>query len=227
MLAPAGFISTAIMVLQALTLVVQTAMTVVVVIFRDQNTRSWAEGKTPRLAEPKDLGHSENNQRWVPRSSVRRGIRSWPLRYALAPSFVAVALVASLLVRRTLHISLPLAWYMAAVVITVWYGGLGPGVLASTLSVLAIGCILLPWQAATPSRLTYLVLFVLWALVSSWFILKRRGAEEPLKQVVGDWKRRWEGASVLIETNAQLQQEITKLRERIVKLEEAVRRGAA
>jgi hypothetical protein len=41
------------------------------------------------------------------------------------------------------------------------------------------------------------------------------------------WKRRWEGTAELIEKNTQLQHEVTELRERIGKLEEAVRQSGS
>ncbi len=225
-LAPTEFTGTAILVLQVLTLVVQLAMTVTVVIFRDsRDAGSPAKGETLGPGEPvKELWRrSVDKKRRVPRSSIS-GIPSWLLRYSLAPLSVAVALIISLLVRRAFHISHPLAWYIAAVVISVWYGGLGPGLISVTLSVLAIDYFILPRShslATTPSNLPYIVLFVLWGLVSCWFSVRRRGAEKPLKQIGEEWKRRWQGAAELIETNTRLQQEVTELRERIGKLEVA------
>ena len=233
MLGPAGFISTAVLVLQALTLVVQLAMTATLLIFHNQKTGSRAERETLRLKErTNELGPSESKKREVPRLFVS-GNPSRPWRYPLAFLSVAVALVTSLLVRRTFHISYPLAWFLAAVVITVWYGGLGPGLVGMTLSLLAIVCFILPSLhslhslASTPAEIWYLVGFVLWGLLSCWFSSKRRGAEQVLHQVAMAWKQRWQGTAELIVKNAQLQHEVTELRQRIEKLEEAVRQNGS
>ena len=230
MLGPAGFISTAVLVLQALTLVVQIAMTAILLIFRNQTTGSRAESETLRLRQrTNELGWSESKKSGVPRAFVG-GISSRPLKYALAPISVAIALITSLLVRRIFHISHPLAWFLAAVVVSVWYGGPGPGLVAMTLSVLAIAYFVLPPLysfAVTPSEVWYVVGFVLWGLLSIWFSSKRRGAEQVLHQVAMAWKQRWQGTAELIVKNAQLQHEVTELRQRIGKLEEAVRQNGS
>jgi K+-sensing histidine kinase KdpD len=227
LLLPPGFITTAVLVLQALTLVVQFVMTAVVVIFHNKKTASRAESETPALREgTEELGQRNNKKRRVPRPSIGE-IPFLPLRYLLAPLSVAVALITSLLVRRSLHISHPLAWFLAAVVISVWYGGRGPGLVAMTLSVLAIVYFILPslhsLVAGPSDEVWYLVGFVFWSLLISWFSSKRRGAEQALRQVAIAWQKRWQGTAELIEKNAQLQREITELRERIGKLEQAIR----
>lgn len=228
MLGATGFVSTVLLILQALTLAVQLIMTATLIVFRNQNTGRRAEMEPLGLRErTKELKRSDKMKGRVPRSSVSR-IPPRSLRYALALLSVAVALITSLLVRRALHISHPLAWFLAAVVISVWYGGLGPGLVAITLSALAIGYFILPSRRslpATPSEIWYLVGFVLWASLITWFSSKRRGAEEALKQVGIAWKRRWQGTAELIEKNAQLQHQVIELRERIVKLEEAARQN--
>lgn len=174
------------------------------------------------------------------------GLRSFwksatALSYALAPSSVAAALIFSLVVRRHFHLQYPLAWFfLAAVVVSVWYGGTGPGLVALILSTLAIDYFFFPplytW-ALNPAEARYLILFFVGSLLTIWFSSRRRGAEEALKRAGDEWRRRWQGAarlldgkmqvqrevSELIARNAQLQREVTELRERIKELEKAGR----
>lgn len=165
------------------------------------------------------------------------------MSYSLAPASVAAALIISLLVRRHFHLQYPLAWFfLAAVVVSVWYGGTGPGLVAVILSTLVIDYFFFPplysW-AMNPAEVRYLILFFVGSLLTIWFSSRRRGAEEALKQAGDEWRRRWQSAAKLldgkiqlqrevaelIDRNAQLQREVTELRERIKQLEK-VGRGA-
>jgi K+-sensing histidine kinase KdpD len=174
------------------------------------------------------------------------GLRSFwksatTLGYSLAPFSVAAALIICLLVRRDFHLQYPLAWFfLAAVVVSVWYGGTGPGLVAVIVSTLVIDYFFFPprysW-AMNPAEARYLILFFVGSLLTIWFSSKRRGAEKALKEAGDEWRRRWQSAArlldgkiqlqsevtELIDRNARLQREVTELRERIKELEKVVR----
>lgn len=57
-----------------------------------------------------------------------------PRRYGVAVLAVAIALVLKLLLMSLLHVDSPFLLFFAAVMVSVWYGGLGPGLLATTLA---------------------------------------------------------------------------------------------
>ena len=121
-------------------------------------------------------------------------------RYGLAVLSVALALGIKLLLLR-LNLPYPLSTsFLAAIAITFWYAGTGPGILALVLSSLAFGYFVLPNQidyrlvlpdgSTKPvylptvgvSHLLYLVYFGLVALLMGWFSASRRRAERLLKQ---------------------------------------------
>ena len=121
-------------------------------------------------------------------------------RYGLAVLSVALALGIKLLLLR-LNFSYPLSTsFLAAIAITFWYAGTGPGILALVLSSLAFGYFVLPnqidYRLVLPdgttkpvylptvgvSHLLYLVYFGLVALLMGWFSASRRRAERLLKQ---------------------------------------------
>lgn len=58
-------------------------------------------------------------------------------RYGVAILVTSLTLLASLAVRQVLEDAVPLVLFILAVMVSAWYGGLGPGVLASVLSVSA------------------------------------------------------------------------------------------
>jgi PAS domain S-box-containing protein len=121
-------------------------------------------------------------------------------RYGLAILSVALALGIKLLLLR-LNLSYPLSTsFLAAIAITFWYAGTGPGILALVLSSLSFGYFVLPnqidYRLVLPdgstktvylptvgvSHVLYLVYFGLVALLMGWFSASRRRAEELLKQ---------------------------------------------
>src|SRR4051794_35996949 len=59
------------------------------------------------------------------------------LRYGLAVFFVAVALLIRLQLSEHLKGSAPSIPFVPAILLAAWYGGLGPGILATILSVIA------------------------------------------------------------------------------------------
>ena len=121
-------------------------------------------------------------------------------RYGLAVLSVALAFGVKLLLQQ-LHFGYPLSTsFLAAIAVTFWYAGTGPGILALVLSCAAFGFLVLPYQvdyrivladgSTRPvyaarsglSHLFYFFYFALIALVMSWFSSSRRGAERLLMQ---------------------------------------------
>src|SRR5690242_21559222 len=71
-----------------------------------------------------------------PRSLVRR--------YGVAVAAVAVALLLKALLSSVLNVDIPFLLFFATVALSAWYGGLGPGLLATALAALSIDYLLLP-----------------------------------------------------------------------------------
>jgi len=103
-------------------------------------------------------------------------------RYGLAVVSVAAALVITRSLERYTDIT-PL--FYAAIVISAWFGGMGPGLLAVVLSELAIDYYLVEplYSLGLGSKpITFLIVFGLLAMLTSWMSSQRRKAEEALKQ---------------------------------------------
>jgi PAS domain S-box-containing protein len=94
------------------------------------------------------------------------------LRYTLAVASVAVALIATLPFGPTMLMSPP---FFLAVILTAWFGGGRPGLLASLLSALALTYFHLPpihdFRVDPPNRIP-LLLFVVSAVLVSWLSAK-------------------------------------------------------
>jgi len=103
-------------------------------------------------------------------------------RYCLAVFSVAAALVITRsLARYTDHTPL----FYAAIVVSAWFGGMGPGLLAVLLSELAIDYYFVPplyTLGLGQKGITFLVVFGLLAMLTSWMSSQRSRAEEALKQ---------------------------------------------
>jgi|SRR5215213_538900 len=113
-------------------------------------------------------------------------------RYGLAVISVAVALV---LTRSLEHYTDITPLFYAAIVVSAWFGGMGPGLLAVVLSELAIDYYFVPPYYSLrlgPKPISFLVVFGVLAMFTSWMSTKRRQAEEGLKQARDDLE--FEGA---------------------------------
>lgn len=107
-------------------------------------------------------------------------------RYGLAVVTVAVALLITKALVRYTDVT-PL--FYAAIVVSAWFGGRGPGLLAVALSTLAIDFYFvepLYTLRLGGKSLTFLLVFGLLAVVTSWMSSKRRQAEEALRQARDD-----------------------------------------
>ncbi|HJX89443.1 MAG TPA: DUF4118 domain-containing protein, partial [Pyrinomonadaceae bacterium] len=96
------------------------------------------------------------------------------LRYGLAVSSVAVALTFSLLLHPDVLVS-PV--FFLAIMLSAWFGGIGPGLLAALLSTTAIDYFFLPPLYSFRFDLSHaphlLVFFLSALLVSSWSAVRR------------------------------------------------------
>lgn len=138
-------------------------------------------------------------------------IRSGFYRYGLAALAVASALVITQSLKPTVF---PTPLFFAAVVISTWFGGTGPGLTAIVLATLV-----LDFYFVSPVRgfairtadLPYLAQFVLPALLSGWFTKKRKDAETALKEARDHLDAKvQERTAQLRQTNEQLESEIAE-----------------
>ena len=103
-------------------------------------------------------------------------------RYGLAVVSVAAALLITISLVKYTDIT-PL--FYAAIVVSAWFGGRGPGLLAVVLSELAIDYYLVEplYTLGLGSKsISFLVVFGILALLTSWMSTKRREAEVALRQ---------------------------------------------
>ena len=103
-------------------------------------------------------------------------------RYGVALLSVALALGLALLLSR---FELRESFFLIAITITVWFGGIGPGLLAIVLSDLSLDYFFIPpihTIEVDISRLPYFIVFTSFALLVGWFSKSRRHAEQWLRQ---------------------------------------------
>jgi PAS domain S-box-containing protein len=116
---------------------------------------------------------------------------------------------------------------LAAIVITAWYAGAGPGLLAVTLAVLSLLYFFLPpsnsFAVGRPDVL-YAVSYVLFALLTDWFSSVRRRTERALEQARADLEIKVAERTAELEgRNQSLQLEIAERK----RVEEELRRSEA
>jgi C4-dicarboxylate-specific signal transduction histidine kinase len=113
-------------------------------------------------------------------SSANRWVSAC-LRYGLAFFSVGLALLTTTALRPTIF---PTPLFFAAIVISTWYGGTGPGMLSVVLAVVAVDfSFVAPFRTfkASAVDLPYVLQFALPALLTSWIVVKRKEAETALK----------------------------------------------
>lgn len=145
------------------------------------------------------------------------------VQYGMAILSVAVALVLALLLVGVMD-TIPLLY--AAVVISSWYGGRGPGLLSVFLTTLAVDYFFVP-PFQTFKLGIYLIprlaVFLMSAILISWLSDKRKRIEGSLKQAHDEMEAKViERTADLKQTNEKLQEEITERR----RMEDALRERA-
>src|SRR5947207_9112458 len=166
---------------------------------------------------------ADNFQLGVPQSVLRGTAFGYGLAFLSVAAALAVKLIA-------LHFAFPYpvsSSFLAAIAITFWFGGTGPGILAVLLSFVAFGYFVLPNQidyritlpdgstkavymsATTSHYLSYFAYFAVVALLMSWFSSSRRRAERLLNQARDELETKIEERTAkLSRANEELQTEI-------------------
>src|SRR6202790_2185411 len=138
-----------------------------------------------------------------------------PLLWAKRPAFwsywiAVVSVAAALIVSRwpTLHLQdAPVSLFLCAVILSAWFGGVWPGLLATALSALAFYYYFLPpiySLHAKPEEIPRLVIFMVSALFVGLLTVAQRSATESLKRARDDLKER---IQEIQQTNEALQAE--------------------
>jgi PAS domain S-box-containing protein len=107
------------------------------------------------------------------------------LRYGLALASFATALGLALLAQRYALGNVEVPLFLFAIAVTVWYAGIGPAILAVLLSSVAFDYFFtVPRYSfyVTRSEFPYYIVFVLFALLLTWFSAVRRRVEQQLLQ---------------------------------------------
>jgi K+-sensing histidine kinase KdpD len=111
--------------------------------------------------------------------------RSAFVNYAVAGLSVVAALVAALLLEPHMHSSPFVSLSLCAIMFGAWFGGLGPGLLATALSVAAFTYYFVLQTGsseAVPTDLPRVVLLAVAALFVVWLNVARRVAEGALRR---------------------------------------------
>lgn len=143
-----------------------------------------------------------------------------------AAAIVCVA-GAALLTRSLEYTVFPTPLFFAAIVISTWIGGVGPGLAAVALSTLVLSYLfVLPLRNLSPGAadLPYLLQFGVPALLTCWFVKKRKDAEMSLTRARDELDSRvQERTAELSRANHKLQVEIAER----IRAEETVQKTQA
>jgi PAS domain S-box-containing protein len=107
------------------------------------------------------------------------------LRYGLATGSFAIALSLALLAQRYGFRNLEVPLFLFAIAVTVWYAGIGAAILAVVLSSLAFDYFFTEPRYSlyiSRSEFPYYAVFILFALLLTWFSAVRRRVEQQLLQ---------------------------------------------
>ncbi len=147
-----------------------------------------------------------------------KGTPSPVLGYGFAIATVALAVVLTLFLEPIIMPSV-FSLFFAAVIVSAWYGGLGPGLLATALSSLALEYFFMFPTYSFSSKFSWdypfrLLLFGLVALLISSLTAARKRAEEALRRAHDELEMRvQERTAELAKANKTLQAEIAERKE--------------
>src|SRR5262249_5858328 len=133
---------------------------------------------------PAGEGAAPGRVTWRPRSSMATSHRPALLAYPFAVAVTGIAFGLTWVLWSALHDD-PLLLFFGAVVITAWYGGLGPSLVTTVLSVLLTDYYFIEPLYALSLRLhdlAELLIFVVLALMVNSIMTARRHAEEALRK---------------------------------------------
>jgi two-component system CheB/CheR fusion protein len=121
---------------------------------------------------------------------MSQSTRSLVVRYGLVPPVVVAAVVGTLLLERTLGPEAPFLVLLPTTILIAWYGGFGPGLLATIASALAAIYFLLPprfsWLVQSPAERAEAVVFVVVGVGVSLLSEILRRAKERLRASAHD-----------------------------------------
>jgi C4-dicarboxylate-specific signal transduction histidine kinase len=113
--------------------------------------------------------------------------RSWIARYG----FAVLSLATTLLISRwlSLYVGFPGTLFLCAVVLSAWFGGVGPGLLATMLSALAFHYYFLHSPGPKPKEIPRLLMYIASNLLIGLLSAAQRNAKESFRRARDDLNR--------------------------------------